>query len=109
MGPPDPALPATGVTFTSQAVTPLGDRKARYFFSWGPRADQGDAALCDMLMGIAGQAFTEDRIMIEAQQRVIDATPDPQMMPTGADKGVTLYSRLVARLARNESQIMDAT
>lgn len=108
MGPPDPSLPATGVTFTSQAVTPLGNRTARYFFSWGPRRDQGDEALRDMLMGVADQAFTEDRIMIEAQQRVIDATADPQMMPTGADKGVTLYNRLVERLARPESRIVEA-
>jgi phenylpropionate dioxygenase-like ring-hydroxylating dioxygenase large terminal subunit len=100
---PDRALTGQGVTFTSQAVTPMTDKTARYFYSWGPRADQGDAAMRDFLMGIALQAFTEDRIMIEAQQRVIAATPEPRVMPTSADKGVVLYNRLVERLARPEA------
>jgi vanillate O-demethylase monooxygenase subunit len=50
-------------------------------------------------------AFTEDRLMIEAQQRVIDGTRQPHVMPTSADKGVTLYNRLVEKLAgRNIAQ-----
>ncbi|HEX7759318.1 MAG TPA: aromatic ring-hydroxylating dioxygenase subunit alpha [Caulobacteraceae bacterium] len=101
-GPPDPALPAEGVTFTSQAVTPMGDRTARYFFSWGPRKDQGDEALRDVLMGIAGQAFAEDKAMIEAQQRVIKATPNPQVMPTSGDQGVIAFQRLVDRMIAQE-------
>jgi phenylpropionate dioxygenase-like ring-hydroxylating dioxygenase large terminal subunit len=105
---PDPAMPATGVTFTSQAVTPLTDKTARYFFSWGPRSDQGDEALRDLLMGIADMAFTEDRLMIEAQQRVIDASPNARIMPTSADKGVTLYNRLVERLAKTSSAQLEA-
>lgn len=104
MGPPDPSLPATGVTFTSQAVTPLADKTARYFYSWGPRADQGGEALRDTLMQMALQAFTEDRIMIEAQQCVIDRSPDARVMPTTADKGVTLYNRLVERFAKAEQE-----
>ena len=46
---PDPAIPATGVTFTSQAVTPLTARTARYFFM-GPAARlrrRGDARHAD--------------------------------------------------------------
>jgi len=105
---PDRALTGEGVTFTSQAVTPLTDRTARYFFSWGPRRDQGDAALRDMLMGVADQAFTEDRLMIEAQQRVIDATPNPRIMPTSADKGVTLYNGLVHKLARTPGMAIES-
>lgn len=100
---PDRALTGDGVTFTSQAVTPMTERTARYFFSWGPRVDQGDGALRDMLMGIAHQAFTEDRLMIEAQQRVIDAAPEQTIMPTQADKGVTLYNRLVEKMAKESA------
>lgn len=101
--PPPPDLPKTGVTFTSQAVTALTDATSRYFFSWGPHRDHGDAALRDMLMGIAGQAFGEDKTMIEAQQKVIDLDPDRPVMPITADKGVVIYNRLVERLAREES------
>ncbi|TKD50661.1 aromatic ring-hydroxylating dioxygenase subunit alpha [Sphingomonas baiyangensis] len=101
--PPDLEDALSGVTFTSQAVTPTRPGQARYFFSWGPRTDMGDAALAEKLMGIAAKAFAEDKAIIEAQQRVIDRTPDPRIMPTTADKAVTLFSRLVDRLVRAES------
>jgi vanillate O-demethylase monooxygenase subunit len=101
-GPPDYNEAVSGITFTSQAVTPMTDRTARYFFSWGPRRGHGDEAVRDTLMGIASQAFAEDKTMIEAQQRVIDMTDDPQVMPTAHDRGVTLFNRLVERLAKEQ-------
>ena len=61
-----------------------------------------------MLMGIAGQAFGEDKVMIEAQQCVIDVSPDARIMPTSADKGVTLYNRLVEKMARAEGQQLES-
>ncbi len=97
----------SGLNFTSQAVTPTGNGTARYFFSWGPHCRDGDAAKRDAMMVMAGQAFAEDKVMIEAQHRVIAATPDPQVMPTAHDRGVTLYNRLVERLAKTESQSME--
>lgn len=93
-----------GITFTSQAVTPMQAKTARYFFSWGPHRRHGDEALRDALMKLADMAFGEDKVMIEAQQRVIDATPDPRIMPTSADKGVTLFNRLVEKLVRAERE-----
>ncbi|CAM8672911.1 aromatic ring-hydroxylating dioxygenase subunit alpha [Sphingobium sp.] len=101
-GAPDMSKALAGVTFTSQAVTPMTDKTARYFFSWGPHRDHGDEALRDTLMGIAAMAFGEDKDIIEAQQRVMDATPDFRIMPTTADRGVTLFNRLVEKLARDE-------
>ncbi|HWU04637.1 MAG TPA: aromatic ring-hydroxylating dioxygenase subunit alpha [Novosphingobium sp.] len=107
-GPPDYARAVGGVTFTSQAVTPTGDGRARYFFSWGPHCDHGDAALRDRLMAMADMAFAEDRVMIEGQQKVLAATPAPRVMPTVHDRGVTLYNRLVERMARQERAQADA-
>jgi len=91
----------SGLNFTSQAVTATEPGAARYFFSWGPHCRHGDAAKRDMMMAMAGKAFAEDKTMIEAQQRVIAATPDPRIMPTAHDRAVTLYNRLVERLARD--------
>jgi phenylpropionate dioxygenase-like ring-hydroxylating dioxygenase large terminal subunit len=102
-GRPDYSQAIRGVTFTSQAVTPTAEHSARYFFSWGPHRLHGDGALRDLLMGVAAQAFGEDKVMIEAQQRVIDRTADPVIMPTAHDRGVTLFNRLVTRLAREEA------
>jgi vanillate O-demethylase monooxygenase subunit len=97
-----------GVTFTSQAVTPTGERSARYFFSWGPHRNHGDEALRETLMGLAGMAFGEDKRMIEAQQKVIDQTPKPAIMPTAHDRGITLYNLLVEKLARAEQSVVAA-
>jgi vanillate O-demethylase monooxygenase subunit len=105
--PMDDAL--SGLNFTSQAVTPTGDGTARYFFSWGPHCRDGDAAKRDMMMAMAGQAFAEDKVMIEAQHRVIANTPEPQVMPTAHDRGVTLYNRLVEKLARTNPSLMETT
>ncbi len=103
-GTPDFTTAIEGVTFTSQAVTPMTNRTSRYFFSWGPHRDHGNETLRDGLMKLAGVAFEEDRIMIEAQQRVIDDTPGAQIMPIAHDKGVTLFNRLVESMARSETQ-----
>ena len=90
-------------------MTATGAGTARYFFSWGPHRQHGDAAKRDMMMAMAGQAFAEDKTMIEAQQRVIAATPDPQIMPTAHDRAVTLYNRLAERLAcDNPSELESA-
>ncbi len=92
-----------GRTFTSQAVTPISDRSSRYFFSWGPHRDHGDAAVRDALMSVAHMAFGEDKVMIEAQQRVINETASPRFMPTAHDRGVTMFNAIVQRLIKAET------
>jgi vanillate O-demethylase monooxygenase subunit len=103
-GMPDFSLAVSDVTASSQAVTPLTDKTARYFYAWGPRRDHGDEGYRDALMGVAAQAFQEDKFMIEAQQAVIDATDKVRVMPTVHDRGITLYNRLVERLSRAEKR-----
>lgn len=102
--PPRPQDATGGLNFTSQAVTPLTDKASRYFFSWGPHRAHGDEGMRDQMMQLAGMAFGEDKVMIEAQQQVIDTTPDPRIMPTAHDRGVTLFNRLVEKLARAERE-----
>jgi len=103
--PPQPEAAISGLNFTSQAVTPLADRSSRYFFSWGPHRKHGDEAMRDAMMKMADMAFAEDKVMIEAQQRVIDMTADPVIMPTAHDRGVTMFNRLVDKLARGERDL----
>jgi len=101
-GVPDFTAATSGVTFTSQAVTPLTAETSRYFFCWGPHHEHGDEALRDQLMGIADMAFGEDKVMIEAQHKVIAEAASPSIMPTAHDKGVTIFNRLVERMARGD-------
>lgn len=103
-GTPDFATAVCDVTATSQAVTPVTEKSARYFFAWGPRRDHGDEGYRDALMGVAAMAFQEDKVMIEAQQAVIDDTLDPRVMPTAHDRGVSLFNRLVDKLVRKERE-----
>ncbi len=101
-GVPDYDEAVSGVTFTSQAVTPMEKDTARYFFSWGPHKRHGDAATRDMHMEIAGRAFAEDKAMIEAQHRNIARAPDRPIMPTAHDRGITIFNRKVEKMAKDE-------
>jgi phenylpropionate dioxygenase-like ring-hydroxylating dioxygenase large terminal subunit len=96
--PPD--LNQAPETFTSQAVTPLTDKTARYFYIMGHRR-RGAETVCDMT--ITERAFAEDKTMIEAQQHNIDVTPGRRFVTTIADRGIVLFNRLVEKLAREES------
>jgi vanillate O-demethylase monooxygenase subunit len=99
---PDYRKAVASVSFTSQAVTPMTARSTRYFYCWGPHRDHGDEALRDALIGIQAQAFTEDKAMIEAQQRIVDLGGDPAVMPTAHDRPVTAYNKVVEQLAEAE-------
>ena len=99
---PDYAMAVASVSFTSQAVTPMTARRTRYHYCWGPHRDHGDEALRDALIGIQAMAFSEDKAMIEAQQRIIDLTGGAQEMPTAHDRTVIAYNRVMERLAEAE-------
>jgi vanillate O-demethylase monooxygenase subunit len=101
--PPPPDATPDMTFYSAQAVTPVEPGKARYLFSQGFRAPIPAEAV-QSLMEVTLMAFAEDKEMIEAQQKVIDDDPDCPVMPTAADKGVTLFNRLVERLCRQEGQ-----
>jgi len=86
--------------FTCQAVTPMSERRARYFFATGPWAR--DAANSDLFLEVATRAFAEDKAMIEAQQLVIDANPDIGMKPMHVDKAPLLFAGLMKRLIEEQ-------
>jgi phenylpropionate dioxygenase-like ring-hydroxylating dioxygenase large terminal subunit len=102
-GPPATELRPVSENFTSQAVTPVTDRTSRYFYSWGPNAGEGSSAQADQMLGIANMAFTEDRVMIEAQQEVIDRNPPTQPLLTAHDKGPSLMRRVLEELISQEA------
>jgi len=103
-----PDLEPLSATFSCQAVTPVTDRTSRYFFSWGPRAGPGAEEMALKLLAIADQAFAEDKVMIEAQQLVIDATDRPLVVPTTADKAVIIFQRMMARMMKGHTMAAKA-
>ena len=90
-------------TFSCQAVTPLTARSACYFFAYGPWTRHPDAAaMKDGYAKLALQAFNEDKTLIEAQQRIIDADPSRRMTLFDVDRAPVQYNRLAASLMEQE-------
>jgi phenylpropionate dioxygenase-like ring-hydroxylating dioxygenase large terminal subunit len=94
--------------FTSQAVTPMTDGTSRYFFSWGPRAGEGSDIAADAMLKVAHMVFNEDRIMIEAQQRILNSTPPRKDVLTSADAGPMQMRGVIERLIRAETAAPEA-
>jgi phenylpropionate dioxygenase-like ring-hydroxylating dioxygenase large terminal subunit len=90
------------VSYSGQAVTPSGDGKARYFFSFGPHRRFDDPVRRKNMMALIDKAFDEDKTMIEAQQKVIAASRDKSVVPTMHDRSITMYNGIVSKLARQE-------
>ncbi len=91
-------------SYSAHAITPLTDGTARYFFTFGPHADGGTEAGRDAFLELAFTAFAEDQTFIEAQSRIIAQSPGAQIMPTSADKGITLFHRLTDKMIRAERE-----
>jgi phenylpropionate dioxygenase-like ring-hydroxylating dioxygenase large terminal subunit len=90
-------------TFSCQAVTPLTARTTCYFFAYGPWMRHPDAvAMKDGYATLALQAFNEDKTLIEAQQRIIDADPARPMTLFDVDRAPVQYNRLAASLMEQE-------
>ena len=87
-------------TFTCQAVTPLTDETACYFFAYGPWAREAHRKAFFAELGL--RAFNEDKVMIEAQQRVLKTDETRRMMPMVMDKAVLAYEGVLKRLLRDE-------
>lgn len=91
-----------------QPVTPMTNGKSRYYFSFGKHRQRGpQVPSTEQLMQLFRQAFTEDKKMIEAQQRIVDRDPGRPFMPTVHDRGATLYNRLKGRRMAEEQGAPD--
>ena len=90
-------------TFSCQAVTPLDARRTCYHFAYGPsRRHPGAEAMKDSFAKLALQAFNEDKVLIEAQQKIIDADPARSMLLFDVDKAPALYQRVLQRLLADD-------
>lgn len=106
-GRPDFSLATARVQANVQAITPLSPRLTRYYFATGLHRTLGggtDLSLVQQNFDVTAQAFSEDKRVIEAQQENVARDPDRPFVPTIHDRGVTLYTRLKARLIAEEQQ-----
>lgn len=92
---------------TCQAITPLTEDSSRYFFSWAPNRTTilgSTDEIADGMLIIARQAFEEDRIMIEAQARVLKHTPNAKQVPIAFDNALSQMRWVMDKLIKEESQ-----
>ncbi|GAA0283941.1 aromatic ring-hydroxylating dioxygenase subunit alpha [Alteraurantiacibacter aestuarii] len=82
-------------TFTCQAVTPLTADTTCYFFAFGPWAAEAEKQ--DFFADLGLRAFHEDKRMIEAQWRTMQAT-GTRIMPLAMDQAVLKYEAVNKRL-----------
>lgn len=87
-------------SFNCHAVTPQTADTTCYFFAFGPQARYASEKAFFAQLGV--QAFEEDRRIIEAQQRVMAATPAPRILSMSMDKAVGAYERVVKQLLKDE-------
>jgi phenylpropionate dioxygenase-like ring-hydroxylating dioxygenase large terminal subunit len=91
-------------TWTSQAVTPRSRRKTTYFFCFGPWSKQpGAEQMKKVYRDLAEMVFNEDRDILTAQQRIIDADPSRRMALFDVDRAPVMYRRLVEKLLAAEA------
>lgn len=100
---PDASLDPGYVVVTSQAVTPISEKETIYYYSGGQKQIQADEGLIGSQLQAFGVAFLEDQAMIEAQQKILDATPDRSMMTLTFDRSIALFRRLMATLIEREA------
>jgi len=103
MGPPDPSLEPAARQFTCQAVTPFTERSSCYIFAFGPEKKFAEHE--PVFWQIGNMAFNEDKVMIEAQQRMIDANPAVKMKPLSMDSATNHFRAMMNRLMREEGTL----
>ena len=87
-----------------QAVTPISDRETRYFFATGFDAANLPEKLIEGIFATVMAAFSEDRAIIEAQQKLWDVTPSGMRMAfLPQDKAPAMFRRTIDRLIKAEA------
>jgi phenylpropionate dioxygenase-like ring-hydroxylating dioxygenase large terminal subunit len=89
-------------SLTSQAVTPTAERQTVYFYSGCLEKKLATEENSRQQIASFEKAFAEDKAMIEAQQRVISATPQTRMLRLASDGALNQFRRLMAELIEAE-------
>lgn len=86
-----------------QALTPETETSTHYFFMQAHNFRLDDVTITESIYQSLCTAFEEDRRMIEAQQRLINASVPAPMQPIAADLALAQYRRVLQELRDAES------
>ncbi len=88
----------------TQIVTPEDERNAHFFWSYAHNFNIEDQAFTRKLSDRIAEGFEEDRLMIEAQQRIIDESGDDRMAFIPVDKALSIGRRMIERCLVSEGR-----
>ena len=87
-----------------QAVTPISESSTRYFYATGFDSRM-PSKLLDPIFDVIMATFAEDKTIIEAQQRIWDATPpDMPMAFIPQDKAPAMMRQILKKLIAAENE-----
>lgn len=87
----------------TQIVTPEDERNSHFFWSYAHNFNIENKEFTKLLAGRILEGFEEDRVMIEAQQRMIDEGGADGMAFILADNGLALGRRLLDERLKKEA------
>ena len=87
-----------------QAITPETEKSTHYFFMQAHNFRLDDAVVTESIDQSQKRAFIEDKQILEAQQRMIDNSPESPMVAMAADAGLMQYRRLLSELIDLENK-----
>ena len=101
----DKNLEPDTASFTSQAVTPMTDDTSRYFFAWGPRMVEHieNNQIVEGMWALANKAFLEDKVTIEAQQKIVNLKTSAPMVSITDDRGPSMFRRVLDSTIEEEN------
>jgi vanillate O-demethylase monooxygenase subunit len=88
-----------------QAITPETETSTHYFFMQAHGFQTDDAVITESIEQSQRAAFAEDKLILEAQQQMIDNSPASPMVNIVADKALMQYRRLVDELIALEERL----
>lgn len=88
-----------------QAITPETEKSTHYFFMQAHNFRLDDAVITESIDQSQKRAFFEDKQILEAQQRMIDGSPESPMVAIAADAGLMQYRRLLGELIDQENKV----
>ncbi len=92
-------------SWTCQAVTPCDDDSVDYYYSWGASNETEFPGLSDLLGRTLDEAFTEDRIMLEAQHQRRKERPDRALLNISNDVGPNKMLWVLDKLIHEERSV----
>ncbi len=89
-------------------ITPQTPASTFHFWAFARDFKLDDPSMTKYLADAIEITFNEDKVLIDDQQRNVDARPEQRMLDNNADSGVVLARRIVERLAREQEAARSA-